>query len=291
MQAVFDELILRLSTHLQTVLRLKQVNQVTGGDISQAYCLDTDQGRFFVKLNRDCPGDFFNREAEGLQLLAAAGQELTVPVPVLYGQTTQVKFLVLNWLEKERYHPPFWQTFALGLTALHRHTATQFGLATGNYIGRLPQPNQHHDNWAAFYATQRILPLAQQAFDAGLFDEADVQAAEQVCARLHHYFPAEPPALLHGDLWGGNYLCTTGNRAAIFDPAVYYGHREMDIAMSLLFGGFDQAFYHFYQEAYPLEKNWRERIALCQLYPLMVHLLLFGGGYYGDVKTILYKYR
>jgi fructosamine-3-kinase len=290
MQAVFHELVQQLSAVLARPVTLQQARQVTGGDISQAYCLDTNAGLFFVKLNRDCPADFFEREAAGLQLLAAARHGLQVPQVMMHGHTAGWYFLVLHWLQKEKPGSGFWQHFAQELAALHRCTATAFGLATDNYIGRLPQYNSIHNSWAAFYAAQRILPLAQQALQTGLCSPADMQAAERLCGKLNHYFPEEAPALLHGDLWSGNYSCTTGNRAAIFDPAVYYGHREMDLAMSLLFGGFDSSFYTFYHEAYPLEHQWQDRVPLCQLYPLLVHLLLFGRTYYPDVKAILHRY-
>lgn len=144
--------------------------------------------------------------------------------------------------------------------------------------------------WPEFYAEQRIMPLIRQAFDQRKCTQADVQLAEQFCKKLSALIPNESPALLHGDLWSGNRMFTANGEAAVYDPAVYFGHREMDIAMTLLFGGFDDYFYTIYNDVYPLQQGWRQRVAICQLYPLLVHLILFGGHYYNSVKTIIRQY-
>ncbi len=135
------------------------------------------------------------------------------------------------------------------------------------------------------------MPLLEQAAANNLCTVDDVKEAERIGSKLSSIFPDEPPALLHGDLWHGNVMACANNEAAIYDPAVYYGNREMDIAMSFLFGGFDKAFYHSYNDVYPLQKGWQQRLHLCQLYPLLVHLVLFGKGYYRRVKDILNEYK
>ena len=155
----------------------------------------------------------------------------------------------------------------------------------------MPQQNHLTDTWAELYATQRILPLVQKVFDNQQCTISDVRDTEKLCVKFDDLFPDEPPALLHGDLWSGNVMACANNEAAIYDPAIYYGHREMDIAMTLLFGGFDTAFYRHYQEAYPLQSGWQSRVDICQLYPLLFHLNLFGSSYYGRVKSILNEYK
>jgi fructosamine-3-kinase len=140
--------------------------------------------------------------------------------------------------------------------------------------------------------------LVQRLFNNGDLSKVDISNAEKLCTRLIEVFPIEPPALLHGDLWAGNFMAVKSNSnsvadvvPAIYDPAVYFGHREMDIGMSMLFGGFDSSFYEAYHSFYPLEKNWRQRIRLTQLYPLLVHAILFGGGYISQCKSILNDWK
>jgi fructosamine-3-kinase len=163
-------------------------------------------------------------------------------------------------------------------------------LATNNYIGSLNQKNDYCDTWSEFYATQRIMPLIRLAFDQHKCTKEDVALTESLCKRLYTLFPEEKPVLIHGDLWSGNFMSDADGQPVIYDPAVYYGSREMDVAMSLLFAGFDKSFYEYYNDAFPLESNWKGRIQLCQLYPLLVHLNLFGGHYYYSVMDVIKKY-
>ena len=133
------------------------------------------------------------------------------------------------------------------------------------------------------------MPLVKLLVDAALFSAEDLQQAGTFCTAAGNLFPQEPPALLHGDLWAGNFMISKTGEAAIYDPAVYYGHREMDIGVTALFGGFSQAFYDGYNEVYPLQQDWRQRLPLTQLYPLLVHAVLFGGHYVDSARAILKK--
>jgi fructosamine-3-kinase len=196
----------------------------------------------------------------------------------------------MEWIQQGKSGPRFDEDFAFKLAAMHRQTDGVFGLDHDNYIGTLPQKNSARNSWAEFYVELRLEPQIRMARDSRLIDAIVVKSFDRVNANMQNLFPTEPPALLHGDLWSGNYMCTDAGEATIFDPAVYYGHREMDLAMSKLFGGFHQSFYHFYHEYFPLENGWEERIFLAQLYPLLVHVNLFGSGYVAQLKSCLGKF-
>lgn len=265
--------------------------QVFGGDINTTYIITANDNRYFIKCNNQpAAPDMFQKEYNGLQLLKEKSN-LQIPEPSVCGQFNNTAYLMMECLEEASFTSKAWQALGEGIARMHKETQPQFGLNEDNYIGSLSQRNQPTDTWAEFYAEQRILPLIRKAFDAALCTKEDVKETEVLCSKLSSLFPDEPPALLHGDLWSGNVMACANDKAAIYDPAVYYGHREMDIAMTLLFGGFDSAFYHHYNEIYPLQNGWKQRAALCQLYPLLVHLNLFGRSYYSRVKDVLNRYK
>jgi protein-ribulosamine 3-kinase len=184
----------------------------------------------------------------------------------------------------------FWAQTGRGLAQLHQHSAGEFGLDHDNYIGSLNQYNQKETDWVEFFVNQRLQNQLRMCSDHGHADAGLLRMFDRLFPKLEQYFPHEPPALLHGDLWSGNYLCGNKGAAYLVDPAVYYGHREMDLAMSLLFGGFDREMYHAYHEVFPLENGWKERVDLCNLYPLLVHVNLFGGSYISQVRAILKRF-
>ncbi len=291
MRAVFENICKKLSLQLEKNIQCINYSRIYGGDINDAFQLETNTGFFFLKLNAIEKKEMFEKEMGGLIALASANHTLHIPKPILCGVTGSHTFLIMEWLEKGNAGKDFWKKFGEGLAQLHRNNANCFGWNEDNYIGNLNQCNSENESWAEFYAALRILPLFRRAYDNELCAANDVKNAESLCEKFIYLFPAEPPALLHGDLWGGNFMIAKNGLPAVFDPAVYYGHREMDIGMTKLFGGFDLSFYDYYNESFPLEKGWRERIALCKLYPLLVHLILFGGHYYYSVKEIVEKYR
>jgi fructosamine-3-kinase len=196
----------------------------------------------------------------------------------------------MEYLEKGNPSSNFWQNFGESMAALHNHSQENFGLPFQNYIGRLHQPNNSHTKWSDFYKTERILFLLEKARKRTLLTIEEISLAEKICEKFDQLIPEEKPALLHGDLWKGNFIVQENGSAAVFDPATYYGHREMDIAMAQLFGGFDNQFFDAYQASFPLQPGWIDRMEIFQLYPLMVHLLLFGGNYHTQVVSILNKY-
>lgn len=262
---------------------------VGGGSINQAVKLKTTRGEFFVKYNSRTkyPG-MFETEKRGLEQLGAT-QTLIIPAVKVQEETSEYSYLLLEWMESTVGTTLMWEEAGQNLSKLHQHTAPDFGLDYDNYIGSLRQVNNQKPDWIDFLVNFRLEPLMQQAFDQKLFNREDFSAFEQLCSRLHQLLPAEKPALLHGDLWSGNFMATPEGPAVI-DPAVYFGHREMDIAMTKLFGGFPPGFYEAYHDLFPLESGWQQRIELNQLYPLLVHVNLFGSGYTDSVRSVLRNY-
>ena len=228
-------------------------------------------------------------EAKGLAMLRDAGA-VQVPKVVGHALADGHTLLLMEWLEPGRRGADFFLRFGAGLAQLHSHSDATFGLDHDNYIGSLPQCNRRHPTWTAFFTEERLDPQLRMAVDDGALGRETVRHFERLYARLEEIFPTEPPALLHGDLWIGNYLTGPDGHAAIVDPAVYFGHREMDLAMTRLFGGFDAAFYIGYHDIHPLEPGFEARVDICNLYPLLVHVNLFGGGYAGQVREVLMRF-
>jgi protein-ribulosamine 3-kinase len=249
--------------------------------------LFTGSDKYFLKINdaNKYPG-MFQKEANGLHLLRK-NSSLIIPQVVKHGIVHPQQYLLLEWIEKGAIQKNTWENFGIDLAKMHKQPQEYFGLHEDNFIGSLQQINKRYDNWNIFYAECRILPLMKILFDNKEISNTDCNAANSLCKKLSELFPIESPSLLHGDLWGGNFMITSPGKASIYDPAVYYGHREMDIAMSKLFGGFDPHFYTAYNNFYPMEKGWEKRLSFSQLYPLLVHAVLFGGHYVYQVKEIL----
>jgi fructosamine-3-kinase len=274
----------------QSGVTYKHHEPVHGGDINDTYRVNTEQGNFFLKLNKaDAFPGMFTSEADGLQALAKSG-ELKVPAVVATGETGGWQFLLLEYIDIGRPASDFWPKFARAIARMHKQTNEAFGWQQSNYIGSLPQTNSWDADWASFYAEQRLKPLAWRLYKRGDFAGSDLENFESLAGRLHSLFPPERPALLHGDLWSGNFLSDPCGAPAIFDPAVYFGHREMDIGMTKLFGGFSNEFYDHYNRYVALEKNWEERLPLTQLYPLLAHAVLFGGVYVSNCREIFRRY-
>ena len=157
-------------------------------------------------------------------------------------------------------------------------------------MGSLPQANTFHSDWSSFFIEERLEPQLVAARDSGYFSSHDDERFQRLFKSFPSICPAEKPSLVHGDLWSGNYIVSDEGRACLIDPAVYYGHREVDIAMTTLFGGFDPEFYSSYDEAFPMEKGWEDRLEIYNLYPLLVHLNLFGAGYLGSIERIIRRF-
>lgn len=264
---------------------------MAGGDINRAARMRLADGReLFVKHRPGAPAGMYAAEAAGLAWLAEAGA-LRVPVVVAVGEEGPPRFLALEWLPRGRPGPGHDEALGRGLAALHRSGASAFGLDRDNFIGNLPQPNAPAATWPEFYAARRLEPMARAAVDAGALPPAFLDGLERLCPRLPDLCgPPEPPARLHGDLWGGNAMTAADGRPVLIDPAVHGGHREVDLAMMRLFGGFGEGVFAAYAEAHPLADGHEDRVELFQLYPLLVHTVLFGGGYARSAERILRRY-
>jgi fructosamine-3-kinase len=263
---------------------------VAGGDINMAFEARLEGGRrLFVKTHPSAPRAMFPAEARGLAWLGEA-RALRIPevVAVSDAQGDGPCFLVLEYIEPGRRNAAFDEILGRGLAELHRFGAPSFGLDHDNFIGSLSQKNDVRATWPAFYRDQRLEPQLARAVDRGLVGGDLARDFDRLFARLESLVGrAEPPSRLHGDLWGGNLHVDELGKPCLIDPAVYGGHREIDLAMMRLFGGFGPRVFQAYDEAWPLEKGHERRVALYQLYPLLVHVNLFGAGYVGNLARTL----
>ncbi len=271
--------------------RVASAERLSGGDINDAFAVElADRRRVFVKANAAAPSGMFQAEARGLAWLAEANA-VKLPEVLAVGSDDGPAFLALELIEPGPRRPRFDEELGQALAALHRTAPAAFGLDHDNFIGSLPQSNQPCARWADFYRRERLgaqLALAVSQCRAG---SAMQRGFERLFARLDALVGTdEPPARLHGDLWGGNLHVTAEGAPCLIDPAAYGGHRELDLAMMRLFGGFSERVFAAYAEAHPLSPGHAERVALYQLYPLMVHVNLFGGGYARSVERTLEHY-
>ena len=263
---------------------------ITGGDINEAWRVETTEDTYFLKQHQQPPTpDFLKIEAQGLCVLE---KSKTIKIPAVFasGNIDGSAYLILEYLPSVKPEKTGWENLGKQLAALHQVTQENFGLDHDNFIGSLPQGNQHQTTWSDFYVNKRLQPQIKLAMDQKYLAQRDLKIFDKLFINIENICPKEPPALTHGDLWRGNFLMTKNQIPVLIDPAVSYAHREMDLAMSKLFGGFDPIFYEAYATAYPWEAGLDERIPLYQLYYLLVHLNLFGTGYLDQVRSTVIRY-
>ena len=264
---------------------IAKTNSVSGGCINQGYKISSDQAEYFVKLNDASEIEMFVAEAIGLKQMYAT-ETITVPQPICYGTTDSSSYIVLQWLDLGRGSSQSYREMGRQLAAMHRQGKSErFGWERNNTIGSTPQINTRNDNWADFFAEQRIgyqLKLAKRR--GGSFPDTN-KVVEAVRNKLADRQPQA--SLVHGDLWSGNAAVASDGSPVILDPATYYGDRETDIAMTELFGGFPAAFYQGYNEAWQLEGGYQQRKSIYNLYHVLNHFNLFGGGYANQAKRII----
>jgi protein-ribulosamine 3-kinase len=258
--------------------------RVQGGDVNEAYRVELQSGGYvFVKAREDAPPGMFAAEADGLSALDTV-TGVRVPRVLAYGD----KWLALEWIEAgKRDSKAFDEALGRGVAILHKHR-TELGHTRDNFIGVLKQDNTPTKTWTSFFAERRLLPLAKLGVESGKLPPEVERNIEWLCQRLSAFIGDEDaPSQLHGDLWGGNVMCDASGAPVLVDPAVYGGDREVDLAMMRLFGNFSPRVFSAYAEAFPLRPGSDERVRLYQLYPLLVHACMFGGGYVEQVKTLV----
>jgi protein-ribulosamine 3-kinase len=270
-------------------LRIEGRSGLSGGCIHQAARVSTTAGDFFVKWNAKGPTDIFLREADGLEALrAAADRDVAVPRVIAAAAIgDEPGFLVLELLEVSGGGgAPHDEKLGRGLAVIHRHAASAFGFSSVTYCGPTAQDNRAASSWADFYRDRRLLPLVDRLGFRG----AERAMYDRLAAQLQDFVaPDAPPALIHGDLWSGNVLATP-HGPALVDPACAYADREMEFGITTLFGGLTARAFSAYEEAWPLPAGWRERNGLYQVYHLLNHALLFGGGYAGQAREVARRY-
>jgi protein-ribulosamine 3-kinase len=280
-----------LTTVLDISIHSINLYAVGGGSVNETYQLLVNNNlKFFCKINSATKLPLlFEKEKNGLKLL---NDQHIIRIPkIIACETIEDKqILILEWIEQGLQTQQFWKTFGEQLAQLHFITNETFGLAEDNYMGALSQSNAPSNEWIGFFIHQRLEPQIRLAADTHLLEHKHAKHFENLYSNLKNIFSPEKPSLLHGDLWSGNFLAGDDDQPVLIDPAVYFGHRSMDLGMTTLFGGFEQGFYEAYHYHYPLPVNHRLQWDICNLYPLLIHLNLFGKSYLGDIVQIIKNY-
>lgn len=277
-----------LAKHLGA--KVLSFNPIAGGDISRAFKIETSNSSYFLKLNNATHAfGMFQAEAFGLNAIRHT-HTIAVPEVLFWDTFNGSSFLVMEYIEGKTASSSNFKIFGQKLADLHQNTSENFGLEQDNFIGSLPQSNKLNKSWVDFYIQERLQPQIQLAKQKGLLSEDECPSYYTMTENLGNLFLDVKPSLLHGDLWAGNFLISKDGIPYLIDPATYYGHSEVDIAMSRLFGDFDSNFYETYHSIHPKDSNKDARIEIYQLYYLLVHLNLFGRSYYGSVQRLLSKY-
>ncbi|MBW4535116.1 MAG: fructosamine kinase family protein [Pleurocapsa minor HA4230-MV1] len=284
---MWTEIAQAISRETEQEFAIANTKSVSGGCINQGYRVSSKDRTYFVKLNDVSKVEMFAAEALGLKQMYAT-KTITVPQPVCWGTAANSSYLVLQWLDLGSGSNQSWAEMGRQLAAMHRvGTSQDFGWELNNTIGSTPQINTWMDNWADFFAEQRIgyqLKLAKRR--GGNFPESN-RVVDLVRNKLAEWQP--PVSLVHGDLWSGNAAISSDGAPIILDPATYYGDRETDLAMTELFGGFPTAFYQGYNEAWQLDSGYGQRKSIYNLYHVLNHFNLFGGGYANQAQTIIQR--
>lgn len=270
-------------------LQVKDVQFLSGGCINNAVRLLSGEGDFFLKWNEQAAEGMFAAEAEGLRILRESGS-LCIPEVLGEGKVEDREFLLLEFINSHAPSSAYWEDLGQSLAQLHSQTREKYGLEQDNFIGRLPQNNEQNESWVDFFIQKRLQVQLGLAVYKELVGASFAERFKALYPKLPDLLPEEQPSLLHGDLWSGNVMVGAEGQPCLIDPAVYYGHREAELAFTELFGGFDARFYAAYQEAKPLVPGYAERKDIYNIYPLMVHVNMFGTSYLSGVERTLNRY-
>ncbi len=262
----------------------------SGGCINHGGTIGTSIGEYFIKWNSKTrfPG-MFEAEKRGLKLLYNT-DAIRIPEVKVVGESADLIYIVMENIKANARKEDYWTILGVSLAKLHSHKAEKYGLDHDNFIGSLPQSNRNHSSWVEFFITERLTKQIEIALNKGAISSSTVKQFEKLFIQLENLFPKESPVLIHGDLWSGNLITDDLGKPCLIDPAVYYGQREIELSFTKLFGGFDSEFYRSYNEVMPLESGFEERVEVYNLYPLMVHVNLFGGHYLQEVEFILGRF-
>jgi protein-ribulosamine 3-kinase len=279
MSAPIEPISRLLADHLGTALQYRGHQPLHGGDINQSLLLNSSEGPFFVKLNKASRLAMFEAEAAALNEMRFA-EAVRVPQPILAGSCGNHSFLVLEHIEMGGSSAASEEALGHQLAVMHQVRRDRFGWSRDNTIGSTPQHNRETDEWITFWREQRIAPQLLWAAEHGA-PATLLQQGEELLNQLDRLLAGHSalPSMLHGDLWGGNWSTAHSGEPVLYDPALYYGDRETDLAMSELFGGFSARFYRAYNEAWPLDDGYEQRKTLYNLYHILNHFNLFRGGY------------
>jgi len=278
--------------HISSVLNedILSIIPISGGDISKCFKINTSKKSYFIKTNNSRNAlTIFQAEVYGLKMIQSTN---TIKTPeVLFCDTFQeYSFLILEYIETKPPSSLDFENLGIKLAELHQNTSDTFGLTQNNFIGSLYQSNKPNTSWVEFYTQERLLPQLQLAKQKGLLSDRDSPSEKIIAEKLESLFFDVKPSLLHGDLWSGNFMISKDGTPYLIDPAMYYGHFEVDIAMSKLFGGFGESFYKAHSKCFPVTQKTSSRIEIYQLYYLLVHLNLFGKSYYNSVQNSIKKH-
>jgi protein-ribulosamine 3-kinase len=278
-----------LKEGLGKAYKIKFTKHLSGGCINHAVRAECENEIFFIKWNDVSFAGMFESEAKGLRLLKES-MEMDIPEVLAFGSCSTCSYLILEYIHSGSPEMKYWTHFGQALSKMHKHTQSDYGLSFDNYIGTLFQSNQRTGSWKNFFVERRLEPQIKLAREAGKINTKTVSDFNSLIKKIPEIVMEERPALLHGDLWSGNVMTSEKGQVCLVDPSVYFGHREIEIAFTLLFGGFNKDFYDSYFENFPVTKGFEQRAEIYNLYPLLVHLNLFGGGYLNQIIGVLKRY-
>ena len=286
-----DKVIRILEDHYGQSKSVFNLYPFTGGSLNETYRAVFNDKQIFCKINssKKFP-QLFQKESLGLDFLSR-NTHFKIPTIIDHFELHE-QVLLMEWIEKGEKTDSFWKNFGKQLAEMHQVSSTEFGWITDNYMGVVPQSNTIHKNWSEFFREERLEPLSMLCAKKGLLQNKHLTLFNKVYYRLDEIFQdGSSSSLVHGDLWNGNFIAGKNNEPVLIDPAVYFGHPAIDLGMTTLFGGFPEIFYKSYQYYYPFESNYRHQWKVANLYPLLIHLYLFGQSYLSDIEQTLLEFE